>query len=142
MSGSMQAPSCSRRIWLAFAVGRGKGGGGAKAKPVSTHRWRAGEHGHGKWRVHRDRSLPWQARGGWVRRRLGRAGTKEETAMKSSMGIDHITLCVKNLGAAEYLFTKILGFDVIWSARGLGRDISSKGTLVVLRRDATIEVMQ
>src|SRR5256712_1623013 len=138
MSGSMQAPSCSRRIWLAFAVSRGKGWAGAKAEPVSTHRWRAGEHGHGKWRVHRDRSLSRQARGGWVRRRLGRGGTKEETAMKSSMGIDHITLCVKNLAGAEYLFTKMLGFDVIWSARDLGSELSSMDTLEVQRGDRKI----
>ena len=37
--------------------------------------------------------------------------------MKESTGIDHVTLCVENLAAAEYLFTKILGFDIIWSAR-------------------------
>src|SRR3989475_11964493 len=114
MSGSMQAPSCSRRIWLAFAGSRGKGWAGAKAKPVSTHRWRAGEHGHGKWRVHRDRSLPWQARGGGVRRRLGRAGTKEEKAMKGSMGIDQITLCVKNLAAGGELFSKVLWVGGSW----------------------------
>src|SRR5438093_13522835 len=45
MSESMQAPSYSRRIWLAFAVSRGKGWAAAKAEPVSAHRWRAGEHG-------------------------------------------------------------------------------------------------
>src|SRR2546428_10437043 len=115
MSESMQTPSSSRRIWLAFAVSRGKGWAGAKAKPVSTHRWRAGEHGHGKWRVPA---------------RLGRAGTKEETAMKSSMGIGHITLCVKNLAAAEYLFTKILGLHVIWSARVVGSEPSGTGYVV------------
>src|SRR5207249_8330326 len=71
------------------------------------------------------------ARGGWVRRRLGRAGAKEATTMKGSMGIDHITLCVKNLAAAEYLFTKILGFDVIWSARDVGSEHSSMDTVVV-----------
>src|SRR3989441_8283847 len=100
MSESMQAPSSSRRIWLAFAESRGKGWAGAKAKPVSTHRWRAGEHGHGKWRVPA---------------RLGRAGTKEETAMKGSMGIDHITLCVKNLAAGAYPVSKNLGFHRVWS---------------------------
>src|SRR2546429_9709346 len=116
MSGSMQAPSCSRGIWLAFAESRGKGWAGAKAKPVSTHRWRAGEHGHGKWRVPA---------------RLGRAGTKEETAMKGSMGIDHITLCVKNLAAAEDLVTKILGVDVVWAAPGGGGGISRIDSVVV-----------
>src|SRR5437867_12953015 len=45
MSESMQAPSYSRRIWLAFAVSRGKGWAAAKAEPVSAHGWRAGEHG-------------------------------------------------------------------------------------------------
>src|SRR5256884_6938055 len=107
MSGSMQAPSCSRGIWLAFAESRGKGWAGAKAKPVSTHRWRAGEHGRGKWRVPA---------------RLGRAGTKEETAMERSVGNDQITLCGKNLAAAEDLLTEIPGFDVIWSARDVGRE--------------------
>src|SRR5205823_14675264 len=99
MSESMQAPSYSRRIWLAFAVCRGKGWAAAKAEPVSAHRWRAGEHGKG--RVHRDRSLPRQARGGGVRRRLGRAGEMDEAATNASMGIDQITPCVKILAAAQ-----------------------------------------
>ena len=30
--------------------------------------------------------------------------------MVQATGIDHVTLCVKNLEAAEYLFTKILRF--------------------------------
>src|SRR2546427_13181175 len=120
MSGSMQAPSCSRRIWLAFAVSRGKGWAGAKAKPVSTHRWRAGEHGHGKWRVHRDRSLSRQTRGGGGGRRLGRTGAKEETAMKGSVGIGHITFGVKKLAAAGELFKEILGFGGVVAAREWG----------------------
>src|SRR2546428_9831766 len=131
MSGSMQAPSCSRRIWLAFAVSRGKGWAGAKAKPVSTHRWRAGEHGHGKWRVHRDRSLSRQARGGWGRRRLGRAGAKGETAQKSSVGTAPITFCVKKLAAAWEPVTKIPGVDLIWFPRDVGGEYPSKGTEVV-----------
>lgn len=61
--------------------------------------------------------------------------------MKSSMGIDHITLCVKNLAAAEYLFTKILGFDVIWSARDVGSEKSSMDTVVVQRGSAKIALM-
>ena len=61
--------------------------------------------------------------------------------MKSSMGIDHITLCVKNLTAAEYLFTKILGFDVIWSARDVGSEKSSMDTVVVQRGSAKIALM-
>jgi methylmalonyl-CoA/ethylmalonyl-CoA epimerase len=62
--------------------------------------------------------------------------------MKGSMGIDHITLCVKNLTAAEYLFTKILGFDVIWSAQDVGSERSSMDTVVVQRGNAKIALMQ
>ncbi len=62
--------------------------------------------------------------------------------MKSSMGIDHITLCVKNLEAAEFLFTKILGFEVIWSARDVGSDKSSMDTVVVQRGTAKVALMQ
>lgn len=62
--------------------------------------------------------------------------------MKGSMGIDHITLCVKNLDAAEYLFTKILGFEVIWSARDVGSDKSSMDTIVVQRGNAKVALMQ
>jgi len=58
------------------------------------------------------------------------------------MGIDHITLCVKNLDAAEYLFTKILGFEVIWSARDVGSDKSSMDTVVVQRGSAKVALMQ
>src|SRR2546428_14150399 len=107
MSESMQTPSSSRRIWLAFAVSRGKGWAGAKAKPVSTHRWRAGEHGHGKWRVPA---------------RLGRGGTKGEKAKKGSVGIGEITLGRKNFGWAGELFTEIPGFDGTRSGRAVGRE--------------------
>ena len=62
--------------------------------------------------------------------------------MKGSMGIDHITLCVKNLEAAEYLFTKILGFEVIWSARDVGSDKSSMDTIVVQRGNVKAALMQ
>ena len=62
--------------------------------------------------------------------------------MKGSMGIDHITLCVENLEAAEYLFTKILGFEVIWSARDVGSEKSSMDTIVVQRGDAKVALMQ
>ena len=51
--------------------------------------------------------------------------------MNQATGIDHITLCVENLDAAEFLFTKILGFEVIWSARDVGSDKSSMDTVVV-----------
>jgi methylmalonyl-CoA/ethylmalonyl-CoA epimerase len=57
-------------------------------------------------------------------------------------GIDHITLCVDNLEAAEILFTKILGFDVIWSARDVGGDKSSMDTVVVQRGNAKIALMR
>ena len=62
--------------------------------------------------------------------------------MSHPMGIDHITLCVKNLAAAEYLFTKILGFEVIWSARDVGSDKSSMDTIVVQRGNAKVALMQ
>ncbi|MBI4400063.1 MAG: VOC family protein [Nitrospirae bacterium] len=62
--------------------------------------------------------------------------------MKTSMGIDHITLCVENLEAAEYLFTKILGFEVIWSARDVGTNQSSMDTIVVQRGNAKVALMQ
>jgi len=57
-------------------------------------------------------------------------------------GFDHVTVCVKNLAAAEYLFTKILGFDVIWSATDVGTDKSSMDTIVVQRGSAKIALMQ
>jgi methylmalonyl-CoA/ethylmalonyl-CoA epimerase len=62
--------------------------------------------------------------------------------MKDAIGIDHITLCVKNLAATEFLFTHILGFHVIWSARDVGSDKSSMDTVVVQRGDAKIALMQ
>ncbi len=64
------------------------------------------------------------------------------TDMKESMGIDHVTLCVNNLEAAEFLFTKILGFDVIWSARDVGTEKSSMDTVVVQRGTAKLALMQ
>ena len=62
--------------------------------------------------------------------------------MKEAIGIDHITLCVKNLAAAESLFTTVLGFNVIWSAQDVGSDKSSMDTVVVQRGDAKIALMQ
>ena len=62
--------------------------------------------------------------------------------MDHATGIDHITLCVENLDAAEFLFTKILGFEVIWSARDVGSDKSSMDTVVVQRGNARIALMQ
>ena len=51
--------------------------------------------------------------------------------MMQPRSIDHITLCVENLEEAEFLFTKVLGFEVIWSARDVGTDKSSMDTVVV-----------
>ncbi|TLY24019.1 MAG: hypothetical protein E6K66_06110 [Nitrospirae bacterium] len=62
--------------------------------------------------------------------------------MNQATGIDHITLCVENLDAAEFLFNKILGFEVIWSARDVGSDKSSMDTVVVQRGNAKIALMQ
>ncbi len=62
--------------------------------------------------------------------------------MDQTTGIDHITLCVENLAEAEFLFTKILGFEVIWSARDVGSDKSSMDTVVVQRGAAKIALMQ
>jgi methylmalonyl-CoA/ethylmalonyl-CoA epimerase len=62
--------------------------------------------------------------------------------MNSGTGIDHITLCVEHLDAAEFLFTKILGFEVIWSARDVGSDKSAMDTVVVQRGHARIALMQ
>jgi methylmalonyl-CoA/ethylmalonyl-CoA epimerase len=62
--------------------------------------------------------------------------------MDHSTGIDHITLCVEDLGAAEYLFTEVLGFETIWSARDVGTDKSSMDTVVVQRGSAKIALMQ
>jgi methylmalonyl-CoA/ethylmalonyl-CoA epimerase len=62
--------------------------------------------------------------------------------MKDAVGFDHITLCVKNLAAAESLFTTVLGFNVIWSAQDVGSDKSSMDTVVVQRGDAKIALMQ
>jgi methylmalonyl-CoA/ethylmalonyl-CoA epimerase len=62
--------------------------------------------------------------------------------MNHSTGIDHITLCVENLEAAEFLFTKVLGFEVIWSAQDVGTDKSSMDTVVVQCGTAKIALMQ
>ena len=62
--------------------------------------------------------------------------------MNQATGIDHITLCVENLDAAEFLFTKILGFEVIWSARDVGSDKSSMDTVVVQGGHAKVALMQ
>jgi methylmalonyl-CoA/ethylmalonyl-CoA epimerase len=62
--------------------------------------------------------------------------------MNHATGIDHITLCVENLDAAEFLFTKILDFEVMWSARDVGSDKSSMDTVVVQRGTAKVALMQ
>ncbi len=55
---------------------------------------------------------------------------------------DHITLCVDDLETAEFLFAKILGFEVIWSAKDVGTNTSSMDTVVVQRGTAKIALMQ
>lgn len=62
--------------------------------------------------------------------------------MNHGAGFDHITLCVENLEQAEFLFTKILGFEVIWSARDVGTSKSSMDTVVVQRGAAKVALMQ
>lgn len=62
--------------------------------------------------------------------------------MKHTTGFDHVTLCVDDLEAAEFLFAKILGFEVIWSARDVGTNTSSMDTVVVQRGTAKIALMQ
>ncbi|GAB1721781.1 MAG: hypothetical protein GDA65_07735 [Nitrospira sp. CR1.1] len=62
--------------------------------------------------------------------------------MKEAIGVDHVTLCVKNLAATKYLFTHVLGFEVIWSAQDVGSDKSSMDTVVVQRGEAKIALMQ
>ena len=62
--------------------------------------------------------------------------------MNRIAGIDHITLCVENLDATEFLFTKVLGFEVIWSARDVGSDKSSMDTVVVQRGNAKVALMR
>ncbi len=62
--------------------------------------------------------------------------------MKQTTGFDHVTLCVDNLEAAEFLFAKILGFEVIWSAKDVGSSTSSMDTVVVQRGTAKIALMQ
>lgn len=62
--------------------------------------------------------------------------------MRQVRGIDHITLCVENLAVAEFLFTKILGFEVLWSARDVGTEKSSMDTVVVQSGNTRIALMQ
>jgi methylmalonyl-CoA/ethylmalonyl-CoA epimerase len=62
--------------------------------------------------------------------------------MEQTTGFDHVTLCVDNLEAAEFLFAKILGFDVIWSAQDVGTNASSMDTVVLQRGTAKIALMQ
>ncbi|MBI5854813.1 MAG: VOC family protein [Nitrospirae bacterium] len=62
--------------------------------------------------------------------------------MSGPIGIDHVTLCVESLAAAEFLFTKILGFDILWSARDVGTEKSSMDTIVVQRGAIRVAIMQ
>jgi methylmalonyl-CoA/ethylmalonyl-CoA epimerase len=82
------------------------------------------------------------ARGGWQESVENTASQRGGAIMNQATGIDHITLCVENLEATEFLFTKILGFEVIWSARDVGSDNSSMDTVVVQRGSAKIALMQ
>jgi methylmalonyl-CoA/ethylmalonyl-CoA epimerase len=62
--------------------------------------------------------------------------------MEHNLGIDHITLCVENLAAAEFLFTKVLGFEAIWSAQDVGSDKSTMDTVVVQRGAVKVALIQ
>lgn len=62
--------------------------------------------------------------------------------MEQTTSFDHVTLCVNDLAAAEFLFAKILGFEVIWSAKDVGTNTSSMDTVVVQRGTAKIALMQ
>ena len=62
--------------------------------------------------------------------------------MSGPIGIDHVTLCVNDLRAAEYLFNKILGFHTIWSACDVGSARSSMDTIVVQKENVKIALMQ
>lgn len=62
--------------------------------------------------------------------------------MSHIAGIDHITLCVENLDAAEFLFTKVLGFEVVWAARDVGSEKSSMDTVVVQRGEGRVALMR
>src|SRR6476469_3618415 len=62
--------------------------------------------------------------------------------MKQNTGFDHVTLCVGRLATTKFIFAKILGFEVIWSAKDVGSDTSSMDTVVVQRGTAKIALMQ
>ena len=62
--------------------------------------------------------------------------------MEGTLGIDHLTICVNDLHAAEYLFNTILGFHTIWSADDVGSSRSSMDTIVVQRDNIRIALMQ
>ncbi len=62
--------------------------------------------------------------------------------MAGTLGIDHITLCVPDLGAAEFLFNQVLGFHTIWSAQDVGTEKSSMDTIVVQRDSIKVALMQ
>jgi len=62
--------------------------------------------------------------------------------MGATVGIDHITLCVPDLRAEEFLFNHVLGFHTIWSAQDVGTEKSSMDTIVVQRECIKIALMQ
>ena len=62
--------------------------------------------------------------------------------MENTVGIDSITLCGKDLHAAEYPFNNILGFHTMCSATDLGSEQSKRDTIVVQRHNVKIALMQ
>lgn len=62
--------------------------------------------------------------------------------MENIVGIDPITLCGKDLHAAQYLFNNLLGFHTISSATDLGSEGSNMDTIVVQRHNVKIALMQ
>lgn len=62
--------------------------------------------------------------------------------MSTAKGIDHITLLVENLAAAEHLFTAVLGFERVWAAQNVGTEKSCMDTVVVQRGAAKIALIQ
>jgi methylmalonyl-CoA/ethylmalonyl-CoA epimerase len=62
--------------------------------------------------------------------------------MEDPTSVDHITICVESLDDALFLFTKVLGFDLLWSAKDVGSEKSSMDTVVVRRGKVKIALME
>jgi methylmalonyl-CoA/ethylmalonyl-CoA epimerase len=62
--------------------------------------------------------------------------------MEDPTAIDHITICVESLDDSLFLFTKVLGFDLLWSAKDVGTEKSSMDTVVVQRGKVKIALME